>query len=248
MAFDVSNIASAGERSILQLDAVANNLANSSTPGFKSEQVFYGIMKEATQQEIGNSNPSAPPSLQYNSQPRKIVDLSQGVLMKTGNTLDMAIEGKGFFCIQQKTGISYTRNGSFTINKDNELVTGNGLSVLGESGPIKISGKSIEIDSDGNIIADGNIAGKLRIVVFKKPGELTRAGDGQYIDEGNAEQSAADKYRVAGGYLESSNVNPVKEMIKLINIQRYDLETYQKVIQTLSDLDKISTSRLGKLI
>ena len=118
---------------------------------------------------------------------------------------------------------------------------------MGESGPIKINGKNVEIDTDGTVRVDGNITGKLKIVNFKNPGELTRAGEGQYLDSGSAGLMNAEKFRVAGGYIESSNVNPIKEMIKMVDIQR-DFETYQKVILTASDLDKISTNRIGKLI
>jgi flagellar basal body rod protein FlgG len=194
-----------------------------------------------------SSNNSVQAAGAISSSGAMVTDLSQGVLEKSGNNLDMAIEGEGFFSLQQKTGTVYTRNGSFVINKNNELVTKNGVNVLGESGPIKINGTSIEIDSDGTIRADGNTAGKLKIAAFKNPGYLTRANDGQYIDEGKAGLIPAEKYRVAGGYLEASNVNAVKEMVQMIDMQRSAFETYQKIILSISDSDKISTSRIGRL-
>lgn len=242
MSFYISDISEAAERVMTRLDLAANNIANVSTPGFKSEHLFYAMkaLKEQ-KQEQGNSVNT------LNFQETKRTDFSQGQLTKTGSSLDMAIEGEGFFTIQQKTGVSYTRNGSFAVNKDNELVTKTGLAVLGESGPIRISGKSVEVDSDGTIIVDGNTTGKLKITVFKEPDKLIRANEGQYMDEGNAQASKAEKYRIAGGCLESSNVSAIKEMVDLMDTQR-TFETYQKIILTLTDLDKISTNKIGKLI
>lgn len=244
MSYDISEVANSGPRAMMQLDVAAHNLANVSTPGFKSEHLYYAI-KEINAQGKGDNN-TVPSAAALTFQGTKVMDLSQGLLEKTGNSLDMAIEGEGFFTIQQKSGITYTRNGSFVINKDNDLVTKTGLKVLGESGPIKISGKSIEIDSDGTIRVDGNTAGKLKIVAFKNTNDLVRANEGQFIDNGKAGLIKAEKYRVAGGYLESSNVNAIKEMVDMIDMQR-SFETYQKIILTLSDLDKISINKIGKL-
>jgi flagellar basal-body rod protein FlgF len=247
MAYDIMDVANAGARAIMQLNIVANNLANSSTPGYKAEDIFYHVMKEVITRENSRDG-SVSLAVNYPASGVKVIDFGQGVLTKTGNNLDTAIEGEGFFSIQQKNRITYTRNGSFKINQNGELVTSTGLNVLGESGTIKISGTKVEIDIDGTIRTDGNIVGKLKIVNFKTPQGLIRTGDGQYIDEGKAGLTNAEKYRIVGGYIETSNVNPIKEMIKMVDIQRYDFETYQKVMQTLTDLDKIATNRIGKLI
>ena len=104
-----------------------------------------------------------------------IIDFAQGTLQTTGNPLDVAIEGDGFFAIQQNDGTTYTRNGGFVLNKNKELVTKNGAKVLGESGPIIINGTQINIDADGTIRVDGNLAGKLKIVSFTNPEQLTRS-------------------------------------------------------------------------
>jgi flagellar basal-body rod protein FlgG len=174
------------------------------------------------------------------------MDFAQGIPEKTGNLFDLSIEGDGFFALQNKNGTTYTRNGSFILNKQNELVTHSGEYVLGETGKIIINGTDINIDSDGTVEVDGNIAGKLKIVSFTNQNELTRTMGGQYIDEGKARQKKADSYRISNGYLEMSNVSAAKEMIDMIDIQ-HTFETYQKIILTMSDLDKISTSRIGVL-
>ncbi len=236
MDFDISQIAIAGSRKLTQLDFIANNIANVSTTGFKAEHLYYA-MKGKSAQETARSDLGITSI---------VIDFAQGTLQRSGNPLDVAIEGDGFFAIQQKDGTTYTRNGSFAVNKNKELVTKDGSKVLGESGPISINGTQIDIDADGNITADGNVAGKLKIVAFDKPGQLTRTAGGQYVDDGNAGLKKNDTSRIASGYLETSNVNAMKEMVEMIDGHR-SFEAYQKIIQTMADLDKISTSRLGRL-
>lgn len=242
MNFNITDIAHAGDRVVTRLDLAANNLANVSTPGFKSEHLFYATAAINDQEKDKRNTVNT-----LNFQETKRIDFSQGQLGKTGNKLDMAIEGEGFFTIQQKEGVSYTRNGSFAVNKNNELVTKKGLAVLGESGPIKVSGTSVEIAGDGTVIVDGINAGKLKITAFKEQDKLFRVNESQYIDKGNAGGMKAEKYRVENGSLESSNASAVKEMVDMMDIHR-TFETYQKIILTLTDLDKISVSRIGKLI
>ncbi len=236
MNFDISDIAIAGARKLTQLDFIANNLANASTTGFKAEHLYYAMKGKSAQE-------SARSDLGITS---IVMDFAQGTLQSSGNPLDVAIEGDGFFAIQQADGTTYTRNGSFAVNKNKELVTKAGAKVMGESGPISINGAQINIDADGNITVDGNVAGKLKIVSFTNPGQLTRTAGGQYVDNGTAGLKKNDAYRVASGYLETSNVNAMKEMVEMIDGHR-SFEAYQKIIQTMSDLDKLSTTRIGRL-
>lgn len=244
MNYDISAVANTSQRMMQQLDVAAHNLANTSTSGFKAEHLHYSVKQLRTYGKETSSALSLDGILSFEG--IKITDSSQGVLTKTGNSLDMAIEGEGFFCIQQKNGTTYTRNGSFVLNKNGELVTKTGLNVLGESGAIRINGQSVEVDNDGSIRVDGNAVGKVKIVTFKNINNLVRSSEGQFIDEGNAEITKTDKYRVVGGYLESSNVNSIKEMVDMIDLQR-SFESYQKIILTFSDLDKISINKIGKL-
>jgi len=246
MRIDLNNIAAFADRATIQLHAVANNLANSATQGFKSEHVFFHALKEAMAPQKDDERLTSK-LMVYPNQPKKVTNWSPGGLSKTGNLLDMAIEGDGFFCAQHKSGTSYTRNGAFRLNKNSELVTSSGAIVQGEGGPIKITGKSVEIGTDGTIRSDGNVVGKLKIVAFKNPDELIRSGDGQFLDSGNAQAEKAEKFQVLGGTLELSNVNPVVELIRLLDIQRNQMETTQKIMQTVSEMDKISTSRIGRL-
>lgn len=238
MLYDVTDVGRAGARKLTQLDFVTNNIANASTSGFKSEHLYYA-MKGKNAQEGAMINLGSTVSK---------MDFSQGTLKVTGNTFDVAIEGEGFFTIQTKQGNAYTRNGSFVLNKNKELVTPAGDYVLGESGKkIVIDGNSVNVDKDGSIYADENLVGKIKISAFKDPYGLVRSTDGRFVDEGKAGLKKADAYSISGGYLEMSNVNAVREMTDMIEIQRA-FETYQKVILTLQNMDSISTNRIGKLI
>lgn len=237
MGYDINQVAVASARKLTQLGFIANNLANTSTTGFKSEHLYYALMGKKAQE--GASSDLGPTAT--------IIDFAQGTIQNTGNSLDAAIEGDGFFAVGQNDGTTtYTRNGSFIINKNKELVTKDGLKVLGESGSIIIDGTRVNVDSDGTINVDGNVAGKLKIVSFVNPTKLTRGAGGRYADDGNAEIKNNNTYRVSGGYLETSNVNAMKEMVEMIDVNR-SFETYQKIIQTMTEMDKIATGRLGKL-
>jgi len=237
MLYNITDIARAGARKISQLDYVTNNIANSSTSGFKAEHMYFSMKGKDVQQgalvDLGSTVSK--------------MDFSQGTLRVTGNVLDIAIEGDGFFTIQTKQGDTYTRNGSFVLNVNNELVTQSGEPVLGESGKIVINGSKVNIDQQGSIYVDETLAGKLKIAAFENPQALTRSANGGFIDNKKAGLKNSSEHRIASGYVESSNVNAVREMTDMMEIQR-TFETYQKMILTLQDLDKISTNRIGKLI
>ncbi|MFO7569588.1 MAG: flagellar basal-body rod protein FlgF [Smithellaceae bacterium] len=237
MRFDVTDVAMAGARKLTQLDFVANNLANASTPGFKSEHLYYAMTGKKAQE--GAMMDLAPTSTR--------MDLSQGTLSLTGNSLDLAIEGEGYFTIQTRQGNAYTRNGSFVINRNKELVTSSGEPVLGDAGKIIIDGEKLHVDTDGTVYVDEAAVGKIRVSAFTNPHALTRSAEGRFVDDGSAGAKTAAGYRISSGYLEMSNTNAIKEMVSMMEIQRA-FETYQKVILTLTDMDKISTNRIGKLI
>jgi flagellar basal-body rod protein FlgG len=133
------------------------------------------------------------------------------------------------------------------LNKNMELVTPQGDHVLGDTGKLVIDGESIKINQEGMIYVDEVPVGKIKVTAFANPQALVRSADGRYIDRGDAAPKNTAGFSVNSGYLEMSNVNAVREMTDMINIQR-TFETYQKIILTLQDMDKISTSRIGKLV
>jgi flagellar basal-body rod protein FlgF len=236
MMYGVNTAVSAAVKKLSQHDYVVHNLANANTPGFKAERLIF-VKKAGTDPLAENS---------FSHDPVVLIDHSQGTLEKTGSPLDVAIHGDGYFAIETPNGERYTRNGSFTLNANGELVTKSGDAVLGESGRITISGRKIEIGNSGSISVDGTEAGKIKIVDFKKKDALVKKGLGLFEATAKAEQSSVENPEVRAGYLETSNVQAVKEMIEMIDIQR-SFEAYLKAMQTISDKDRLSTSRVGKI-
>ncbi|MCD6199131.1 MAG: flagellar basal-body rod protein FlgF [Deltaproteobacteria bacterium] len=235
MANSISIIAHECIRQINRLDSVTNNIANVDTPGFKAEELYFSR--------------GGPRGASGESKLRQIMvtNYSPGVMQKTDNVLDLAMQGEGFFVIQTKNGLAYTRDGRFTLNKDKHLVTQDGSYVLGRSGKIVITGDNIQISENGVINVDGNEVDTLKIVDFRNLSALHRLGRGLYQDpDGSADPSIRKNPEIQSGYLELSNVQATREMIDMINIQR-SFESYQKVMQTIQEQDKLSTNRVGKL-
>lgn len=237
MDYSIKRMTGAATTKINPLDVVTHNLANVNTPGFKAEQIH--VLKET---KGGESNQVEDVHRQI-----KTTDYSQGVIQHTGNLLDLAIKGKGFFTIQGKDGVVYRRDGRFTLNENSELVTLSGDYVLGRNGKINIEGNAVHIDENGAINVDNNEIDTLKIVAFDKPSALVKNSQGNFSNPDNqAGIKKAEESWIQSGYLELSNVQAIKEMVEMISIQR-SFESYQKVIQTISEQNKLSTSRVGKL-
>jgi flagellar basal-body rod protein FlgF len=210
-------------------ELIARNLANANTVGFKKNTIsFETILTEVDGVETS--------SLQTNYG----VDQSNGNLNYTGNNLDIAIDGAGFFTLETDKGMRYTRNGQFRLSINSEIVTDTGAKLLGQFGPIIIpnGGREIVIDNKGVVKVDGKDAGKLIITHFTDLSALVPTGDSMFTAPLEAINENADvEFRVAQGYLERSNVNVVMEMVDMItNMRSY--EASNNVIKTFSDLMK----------
>jgi flagellar basal-body rod protein FlgF len=212
------------------VDAVANNLANAQTTGFKRD--FSRILQTETGFEVASQ-----------------VDLSPGELVNTGNELDAAIDGEGFFVLQTPDGPRYTRSGSFSLNADGELMTKDGAKVLDSGGsPIVASGVSVAIQDSGIVTVDGQEAVTLKIVTFTDKSKLQKEGLYRLVFNGTSDQvQPVPEPRVKGGHLERSNVNPVTEMVHLMNAYR-EFEAVQRTVKTLmNDMNGKLIQELGRL-
>jgi flagellar basal-body rod protein FlgF len=225
------------------LDLAANNLANVSTTGFRGQNatfqsVFAGVKARAAQgtqlvNEFGTLN---APSLNF----------AQGNLESTGNPLDVAIEGPGFFAVQTGGGERYTRNGSFRISANGRLLSASGDAVLGEQGPIQLANGEVTISHDGTLSINGALAGKLRVVEFPPSTPITSAG-GSYYSAPQAAAAAATRSTLQQGKLESSNVNPVAGAVELISIQR-NAEMLQRALATFhTQFNQLAAQELPKV-
>jgi len=220
---------------ITQQEIVANNIANLNTPGFKREAVSF--------REIYSSLMGKPlPLLGLEAK----TDFGQGSLQRTGEPLNLAIEGRGFFTVETPKGTRYTRNGNFSLDKDGLLITQEGDPVLGESGPIIIDGDEVTVDDQGRVFVNGRLVDRFLIADFDLPYPLRKEGKGLFSPLSESQAKRVENPRLLQGYLEASNVTPAKEMIELISLLRF-YEANQKAIlmqdQTLSravnDLGKI---------
>jgi len=222
------------ELAALGLDAYANvqeviakNLANANTVGYKKDIISF-------KQVLTQTNDVETSNVQTNLG----IDHSKGNLTYTGNALDIAVDGEGFFTLETDNGIKYTRNGQFQLSNTGEIVRATGEKLLGQSGPIQIppGGREILVDSEGNIKVDGNNIGTLMITNFTDLTSLVSTGDSSYIAPIEAVNENNDiNIKVAQGYLESSNVDIVIEMVDMIaNMRSY--EASNNVIKSFSDL------------
>jgi len=236
MSYDIPAIAAVMNQKIMQLDYVTNNLSNAVTPGYKAEHLKY--LKALEESDNITDNNAASSTL--------IVDFTQGMAQKTDNPLDLQLQGEGFFVVQTKDGQAFTRKGDFTVNKQNQIVTQAGDPVMGEGGPITLRNGKINVSEDGAVYVDENQVGKLKIVDFADRQSLKNVGGGVFLDSGSAAIKKVEKPKIASGFIELSNVNVVREMADMINIDR-SFEAYQKIILTLADQDKLATSRIGRI-
>lgn len=165
-----------------------------------------------------------------------VTDFTQGNLMETGNSLDFALQGEGFFKVQSPNGVLYTRDGSFTISDSGELITTEGYHVLGEDGIINLNGREFTIDERGNVIQDGRIIDRLAVVNIGNKEYLRKQGYNLYrILEGVEAEEEPYQGQVLRGYLEGSNVNTIREMVEMITLQR-NYETSQKLISAHDEM------------
>jgi flagellar basal-body rod protein FlgF len=226
------------------LDAIANNLANVSTVGYRGERTEFRSVLADAGDASGSDLQRAENS--YGIMGDVALDLSQGNLQKTGNELDMAIQGSGYFVVQTARGPMYTRNGSFQVSAKRELVTPSGDPVMGEGGVITLQPGSISVAPDGTISSNGAITGRLHIVEFPPSTKLSSAGNNLYSAPANTAVDSPGS-SVQQGFLESSNVNPILGMVELVTAQR-DAETMQRALAMFNnEMDKTATQDLPKV-
>jgi flagellar basal-body rod protein FlgF len=236
-----------------QMDVVANNVANVNTTGFKADRSLFAehLMPGAHEDNFVSGRDRR---LSYVNDRATFHDFSQGAAEQTKNPLDVAIDGGGFFVVQTPSGERYTRDGSFQINNQGQLVNASGYPVLGGGGPITFqqTDKQINIASDGNVtVVEGtnridSVRGKLRLVSFAQAQRLQKEGSNLYSAADGATAAPDTTSRVRQGFIEKSNVNSVLEMSRMIEVTR----TYTQIsalLQQQSDLHKSALDKLAEV-
>jgi flagellar basal-body rod protein FlgF len=199
------------------LDLVANNLANVNTTGFKAQHEFYRSFAAWLQPSL--TTPINEAVNHYGVLGGARLDLSPSTLEHTGNDTDVALEGAGFFTVQTKSGLRYTRAGNFSFNAQRQLVTAQGDPVLGDQGPVQIPSGQLAISPDGTISVDGAIVSKLKITDFPLNAQITAEGSTYFVAPQNAAKPATSP-NVRQGNLETSNSDPVLSTVALISVER----------------------------
>lgn len=223
-----------------QQAAVAHNMANAATNGFRTE--MHKLRAVPVQSD-------ALPSRAFVVDASIANDFSEGPLQHTGRVFDMAVQGKGWFAVRTPNGgEAYTRNGSFALDPNGVLRTRDGLEVAGDAGPISIPpDNEIEVAGDGSITAipstgsrnAANVVGRLKMV-NPDEAQLVRGDDGLFRLATGAAANRDENVRVAGGYLEGSNVNVVEQMVSMISLAR-NFEMHTKMLQTAQENDRAAT-------
>lgn len=229
MILEMTRPVQGGLRQERKLEAVSNNLANVDTTGFKKDTVSFDEKFKA----------------QLNK------DLSQGAIQTTGNPLDFALSGEGFFKIETPEGIKYTRNGNFTRDMDSVLVDQNGNPVMGQGGAIAIEDDDIEqglsINENGDILLSGEVIGTFDIVMFKDVNKLKRDGQNLLTYQGETtDEVSVEQANIQQRALEKSNIKVVDEMVRMIEYNRM-FETFTKSMMTFDELDAKAINDIGTL-
>jgi flagellar basal-body rod protein FlgF len=230
------------------LDVVANNVANVGTTGFRGDRVTFEEMIPP-QQANANTDPEAVVSSRYVAVSDVVTDSAAGAIRQTGNPLDLALQGEGWFVINTPAGERYTRAGSFLTDSNGVLRTPTGHEVQGQDGrPIQVptDGSAINIESDGSVRVDGNEVGQLRIARFADDNaSLAKEGLTLFAPVNGAVATVAEDTMVLQGHLESSNMNAIRGMTELINATR-SFDAFQKVIESFKQIDSLAATRIAQ--
>ncbi len=227
-----------------ELDIVANNIANANTTGFKVEDLMVRTEQAKPAKTLDGSSP-----VKFVMDTGVARNFTQGPMTKTGGDYDLAINGIGFFKVQAGGGERYTRDGRFTTNPEGVLVTQAGAPVLDEGGgQITIDPRlgPVTIGKDG-IVSQGALrAGRIAVVRPDDLSTLAKDGDNLYRNTTNNALQPVNDAQIHQGMLESSNVQPVIEITKLIEIQRA-YESVAKMMDNTAELSRTAVERLGKV-
>ena len=223
-----------------ELDLIANNVANVDTIGFKAQSLLAKEARRAPAADLEFRRSDRPISFVLDD--ANLYDFRAGQMLTTGNDLDVAVDGKGWFAVQTPAGERYTRNGSFAIGNDGTLRTRDGNAVLTEGGPLTLAPNetTLSIAADGTISTSQGVRGKLKLVDFAEPGALKKVGETLF--EGT-DPRPATLPRVVQGQIEKSNVRAVAEISRLIEVGR----SYQAVADWMGKVDEQRRGAIEKL-
>jgi flagellar basal-body rod protein FlgF len=230
------------------LDMLANNLANAATGGFKSDREFYSLYvsgdAQASAGAMSGEQPTTVPVIE-----KHWTDFSQGLLTPTGNSLDLALSGKGFFAVNGPSGPLYTRNGNFRLSASGVLVTAEGY-------PLRVQGgKTIQTQSPGTlqVLPDGEVRqgaqvlGKLELATLSDKTPMVKQGNNYFsLAEPKAKPAPAADARVEQGKIENSNVSPAEAAVRLVSVMR-QFEMLQRAVSLGADMNRRAVEEVARV-
>ncbi len=228
-----------------EMDVIANNVANVNTFGFKAEaMLFQEYLMPAARTD---AFPRGSNTVAYVQDRATVHDFRNGPVERTGNMLDVAIATDGFFAVETPAGERYTRNGSFQINAQGQLVTSEGQPVLGQNGPITFepNDHAITIAADGTVSTAEGIRGKLRVVRFADPQLLKKDGTSTFAPEAGRVGEPVAQPGLVQGAIEKSNVRPVIELARMMEVQRA-YQTVSSLIDQGYQMRRTAIERLAE--
>ena len=227
-----------------QLDIIANNIANANTTAFRNESVLFEeflVNTDPATTDIGNQIAFV--------QDRGVVrNLAEGEFTRTENELDVAISGKGYFQVVDPDGnIFYTRNGHFHMDQTGQIVNTKGYPVLDAFGKpltVNLNDSTINIANDGTVTAASGRRGRIGVVRFDNEQDMESVGDSLF--KTSQTPTPTEKVKIVSGMLEGSNVEPVIELTKMVDVLR-SYQSTAKLLETYEDLERKSIQQVGKL-
>ena len=220
-----------------ELSLVANNIANVNTTSFKRELGIYAVAPTTT---------GSREKLDFVIDHGSSISFEPGSFKVTENDFDIAINGPGFFAVDDGDGVMYTRNGSLSLSPDNQLITRQGDAVLDEDGgPIIIpqDGRKMQISNDGTISLNGEIVAKIKLFEFDNTQSLKKKGNSKF--ETDQDPKPAENSQILQGSLETANVTAVKELVRMVDIQR-SYDSIGNFLEKEAERQKTAVRRLGR--
>jgi len=227
------------------LDTAASNLANAQTPGYRAEREYFRsalLGPDAADSQLGRTVNN------YGLLGGDRLSSAQGALQSTGNPLDLAIQGEGFFQVQTSNGIRYTRDGSFHRASSGQLVTSAGEPVLSSAGKvIQIPPGEVSVGTDGSLSVSGGTVASVGVVTFPAGTDLTPEGTNRYVAPAGVQPAASKNASIRQGALESANQDVIQGSLDLLVMQR-EAEMMQKALTIFhTEFNKIATEDLPRV-
>ena len=224
------------------LDLLANNVANATTGGFKADREFYSLY--AAPEAMASDSAATMPVIE-----KPWVDHSQGTVHATGNPLDLALTGHGFFAVNGPNGPLYTRSGNFRLAPDGKIVTGDGYPVRDQKGtPLTVVGRlPVDVSSDGTVTQDGAAIGRLDVVDFTSTAGLTKQGNTYFRATDPAQKpSTAPDATIEQGSLEASNTGSADAAVRLISVMR-QFDMMQRAVTLGTEMNRKAIEEVAKV-